>query len=154
MMKPLAFLCMLVHLLLGTKGCTEPLKAPEGGLVRYAYVMHGTVAEPLEDSEVMIKKNGSVVLKRISRTHYGHNESFVVSGEVLDHLLQIIQEENVLAWEHSYSPKGDIEVLDGESWQLDLEFKDGSTFSFSGNNAYPEGGGLKRMNDYIYSLKK
>ena len=53
-------------------------------------------------------------------------------------LIKELKELHLGEWEEYYTPtKFGVEVLDGNTWNLELYFKDGSKKTFGGENAYP-----------------
>lgn len=126
--------------------------APHGGVIGCSYIVRGTVAQPLVDITVELESDGKVTVKRvISGRKF---ETIRLGQEVLDSLTRIVVEEDVLKWKESYYPPKDMMVLDGESWNYSVTFKDGTIFSSHGSNAWPKTNGLRRTQEYINSLKK
>lgn len=68
---------------------------------------------------------------------------FETDGTLMDTLETIVREYRMDRYKGHYRPKMDI--LDGDSWSLELRFSDGSSTSCSGYMAYPPKGGAEAL---------
>ncbi|MBR3291417.1 MAG: hypothetical protein IKI66_04485 [Bacteroidales bacterium] len=68
---------------------------------------------------------------------------FEADGALMDTLETIVRAYRMDRYSGHYQPK--MEILDGDSWSLELRFSDGSSTSCSGYMAYPPKGGAEAL---------
>ena len=68
---------------------------------------------------------------------------FEADGALMDTLEAIVREYRMDRYSGHYQPK--MEILDGDSWSLELRLSDGSSSSCSGYMAYPPKGGAEAL---------
>ena len=71
----------------------------------------------------------------------------IVPDEVADRLAEIVAEEKMSRYREEYRPLTHME--DGTSWDLSIQFGDGSTVTSSGYSKRPRGNGLQRLEAYL-----
>lgn len=115
-------------------------------IVRYHYSIHGMMAQPSAYAELE-QKDGRVLLTTIKG--YAQH-TYIVDEAVLDTITDIFYSEKMYKYEDSYRTK--IEILDGDSWSMEVKMEDGTYKSSGGYCAWPDGNGLKMVYAYLQSL--
>ena len=136
-----ASLLLLVMSLFSFLGCGQNKPAPEldrnvhlkslcysASHGYHAYSNIGYRAERLEDGQTRI-----TVIVGDDR-----DRVFLAEGAVMDSLEAIVREYRMNGFSGHYEPKMDI--LDGDSWSMELVFTDGNVTSCGGYMAYPPKG--------------
>ena len=73
-----------------------------------------------------------------------------VPASVGEELWQIAQKYNMCKYKDSYTPR--MRVLDGTMWHLEMKFTQGKNLYTSGENAWPSGGGIHKLGEYLESV--
>ena len=136
-----ASLLLLVMSLFSFPGCGQNKPAPEldrdvhlkslyysASHGYHAYSNIGYRAERLEDGQTRI-----TVIVGDDR-----DRVFLAEGAVMDSLEALVREYRMNGFSGHYEPKMDI--LDGDSWSMELVFTDGNVTSCGGYMAYPPKG--------------
>jgi hypothetical protein len=139
-MKPVAKYLILMSLL-SFLGCGTPLDdsvrlqfLSYGGTNGYhAYSNIGYTAERLEDGKTRV----------VVQVGNDRDRVFEAEGAVMDSLEAIVRDYRMDRYKGHYEPKMDI--LDGDSWSLELRFSDGQSTSCGGYMAYPPRGGAEAL---------
>lgn len=74
----------------------------------------------------------------------------IVPDKVADRLAEIVAEEKMSRYRKEYRALTHME--DGTSWDLSIQFEDGSTISSSGYSKRPRGNGLQGLKAYLDSV--
>ena len=144
---------------------------PDGGegidkLVKYLRLTWFAHAEPLHVKNMCYQVSGMtmypIVYFALQRDEKNHlwlvngsecakemAKKVQVSKTFEEQFWQIVVEEQMLGYERTYEPE--YQVLDGESWYLDLSFIDSDAYVYSsGHEAYPYGQGLQRIRQLCF----
>lgn len=132
---------LLVMSLLSFLGCGQNKPAPEldrdvhlkslyysASHGYHAYSNIGYKAERLEDGQTRI----TVIVGN------DRDRVFLAEGAVMDSLEALVREYRMHSFSGHYEPK--MEILDGDSWSMELVFTDGNITSCGGYMAYPPKG--------------
>lgn len=111
-------------------------------IVSLEYRVQGSMMPPIVHFEMKVE-DGRVLLKGGHHVNLDKVDFVEVDSALIPQLQTIVKEEKMMKYKSHYSPKFDI--LDGEMWRLNIKFEDGKSISSSGENAYPSGAGLSRM---------
>jgi len=68
---------------------------------------------------------------------------FETEGSLMDSLEALVRQYRMYRYKGHYEPR--MEIMDGDSWSLDLRFTDGSSTSCGGYMAYPPGKGAEAI---------
>jgi len=128
-------------------GCSKTM--PTGDLVSLEYTRSGTVAGYEYEGRVESDGSGGYVV-RAMQEYYGPVYEKHVDAEAVSKLRTIIENEKMYVFKKNYKPK--LEVLDGYSWHFHAAFSDGGEIESSGDNAWPDGGGLGVVHAYLVKL--
>ena len=95
----------------------------------YAYMCIGCEVE-------VALENGMLELRR----EFSDNPNSIIpmTPALADKLTQLFETCGVTNWKCHYEPPKEIRVLDGEGWDLTLNFKDETVFKTDGSNAWPD----------------
>jgi hypothetical protein len=107
---------------------TDELK---GKLVRF-YFMRGGIFQGHESVEVI--KNNDKIKYMYKHSYKKIHKKYNFSNKKWDIFTDKIFTEKIHKWKESYY---NIDVQDGEEWELQMEFSDLSSFVSSGSNEYP-----------------
>ena len=97
--------------------------------------------------DFQLEKDGRYTLSNSSLRSRTRAMKAEVPAYVADSLAKIVIEENMKDYEYSYKPP--FQVLDGTTWSLYVRFDDKTSCVSSGYEAWPEGNGLKRLQEYL-----
>ena len=75
-----------------------------------------------------------------------------VPASVGEELWQMVVAYNMLQYKSLYTPRDD--VRDGVMWELEVRFAKGQKLYTEGENEWPDGGGIKRLEEYLNELWK
>lgn len=139
----------LIGLMLGTlMSCGIHQRMPEGKLLSLEYTRSGTMAGYKYETHVTTEPNGDVVL-RAMKENYGPLYEKKLTAEEVAGFVKLIEEEKMYNYKEKYRPV--FEVLDGDTWYLDIRFEQG-TIKSGGYHSWPKGDGLSRIREYSISL--
>lgn len=76
-----------------------------------------------------------------------------INSSALNDILEIVKEQNIVSW-NNFS-KSDDNILDGYSFSLYIEFKNGETINAHGYEKYPKNYDIahKALSNYLEKLK-
>ena len=97
--------------------------------------------------DFQLEKDGRYTLSNSTQRSRTRAMKAEVPAYVADSLAKIVIEENMKDYEYSYKPP--FQVLDGTTWSLYVRFDDKTSCVSSGYEAWPEGNGLKRLQEYL-----
>jgi len=97
--------------------------------------------------DFQLEKDGRYTLSNSTQRSRTKAMKAEVPADVADSLAKIVIEENMKDYEYSYKPP--FQVLDGTTWSLYVRFDDKTSCVSSGYEAWPEGNGLKRLQEYL-----
>lgn len=124
--------------------------ASEPHVVKYRYVLQGTIAQPLQRIELLSSSSGTA---HATFLRNGHKVRKKISADDMEQFDSIVINGDVANWKSNYSPANNLVVLDGYSWSVTIELSNGRIISSGGNNAWPEGDALETLNSLIISSK-
>ncbi len=131
-------------------------------VLSYEYSHNGTVAQPLAQFKVEKLDDDSCLVtyynhyKELSHDEYGNYklDKSKQPIELLDSISMIVKEHKMRKYKKDYKPI--LDVLDGDSWHLDIQFEDSTSISSHGYCAGPGDDGmtiiLRMLRDRIEGL--
>lgn len=143
-MKLIMIYLMTLLALFSCGSKNKPQEKTDKKMVRFTYSVQGSMCwgslyEAKRDSNNVIV---SINLQEPEDHVYKANET--VSSD----LQIIIDKYKMYNYKESYTSK--FEVMDGESWQLDVEYEDTMlSFNSHGNNAGPSGAAFNEVKNYF-----
>ena len=129
------------------KGSTEPQKGPVTYCsYREAGMRHAT--EYIYEQ----KEDGTCTLSLKEGWNDDNIHTIAVPATIGDELWKLAQQYGMCKYKDSYTPKG--RVLDGTMWRISMKFTEGDKLYTGGENAWPSGGGVDKLSDYLESVWK
>lgn len=120
-------------------------------VLSYEYAEHGMMAQPIAQFKVERLSNDSCLV-----TYYNHEKElrqdeygdYILDKskqpiELLDSISTIVNEHKMRKYKKKYKPIFD--VLDGESWGLEIKMDDGTNISSHGHCAGPNDDGMRMI---------
>ncbi|MBR5043077.1 MAG: hypothetical protein IKX67_07535 [Bacteroidales bacterium] len=144
----IAFSCLLA--VLGCRAQYDGNKPQEGNPVRYEYSYWGMMAQPITFYEVMRDDNGQMIINYCAQSM--ETVVYKAPEDILERIGALAREHKIHKLQTSYRP--DMEILDGYSWHVFVEYEKGYIGS-GGSNAWPSDklwAGIAAINNYIQGI--
>lgn len=146
-MKKLLIPILSILTLCLPSGCGKSM--PSGQLLSLDYTRTGTVDGYEYEGHVVTDSNDTYIIRAMTE-YYGPLYEKKADAETIGRLRDIIEREKIYAYDSDYQPT--TEVHDGYSWHFRATFTGGDVIESSGNNAWPDGGGLGYIHAYLIKL--
>lgn len=134
---------------------------PDAKIVRYEYSIHGSMAQPIHQFTVEKINDKTCRLSYFNHDRefdswdsmHDKDGNFVLDTSkepiaLLDSIQQIFVEHKMWTYKKNYQPT--LQVLDGNSWSLNITLDDGTSYSSSGYHSKPKDDGI----DVIINMLK
>lgn len=120
-------------------------------LLSYSYRLKAKSAMPVEQFTVE-KTDGNTcrvtIVKDFDRATLNLiSDTIEVDIALFDKIEEIVRQHEMHAYEPSYTP--DVLVMDGERWEMSLDY-DGGHYHSTGENAYPNDNGMKLITELVH----
>ena len=96
------------------------------------------------------QEDGTCTLTREKNWNDANTQTIPVSPTVGEQLWKLVEKHQMYDYKSSYTPHADIK--DGIMWHMEAHFAEGKQLYTGGDNAWPKGGGIKRMAEYLDGL--
>ena len=144
-MNKISIYITLLFMALFTCSCAAKPSAKK--VVWLGYHESASAIYPTVHYDFQLEEDGTYTLINSTDRSPEEAQIAVVPAEVADRLTEIVAAERMRRYRENYRPLMDIR--DGKSWDLSIQFDDESVITSSGYAKRPRGKGLQRLEEYL-----
>jgi len=120
-------------------GNRDDPKAPTGKIKRYEF-MRAAWELPTPHKKFIVERDGDKCKVTLIAPHYKiyEDKTFTCSATLLDEIDKVVHDHLMYRYKRNYQPK--VQVLDGEHWNLEIKYENGSIYSSGSNASFADNG--------------